>query len=147
MIWSISFYLNYSELNFNVQNGCRSISKFAGFSLNFWWYSGNHFDTQVLDKVARIVFILFRHVKQFLQLTGEAIGEAVPSVVEQKSNIILSLSFTDKTVQEKREKTTTHSTDHRSDQLKKLKFYKNFSEYANFSKSSGKGHKSKGQIL
>ena len=34
-----------------------------------------------------------------------------------------------------------------SDQLKNRKFYENVSEYANFSKSSGKGHKTKGQIL
>ena len=33
-----------------------------------------------------------------------------------------------------------------SDQLKNRKFYKNVSEYANFSTSSGKGHKDKGQI-
>ena len=34
-----------------------------------------------------------------------------------------------------------------SDQLKNRKFYENFSEYANFLTSSGKGHKTKGQIL
>ena len=38
-------------------------------------------------------------------------------------------------------------TDRQSDQLKNRKFYENFSGYANFSKSSGKGHKTKGQIL
>ena len=33
-----------------------------------------------------------------------------------------------------------------SNQLKNCKFYENVSEYANFSTSSGKGHKDKGQI-
>ena len=41
----------------------------------------------------------------------------------------------------------TLSTDRQSSQLKYCKFYENFSEYANFSKSSHKGHKTKGQIL
>ena len=36
---------------------------------------------------------------------------------------------------------------HQSDQLKNCKFYEILSEYANFSTSSGKGHKTKGQIL
>ena len=36
---------------------------------------------------------------------------------------------------------------HQSDQLKNRKFYENVSEYANFSTSSHKGHKYKGQIL
>ena len=44
MIWSTSYHKNDSELNFNVQNACGSISKIAGLLLNFWWYSGNHFD-------------------------------------------------------------------------------------------------------
>ena len=34
-----------------------------------------------------------------------------------------------------------------SDQLKNRKFYENFSEYANFSSFSHKGHKAKGRIL
>ena len=34
-----------------------------------------------------------------------------------------------------------------SDQLKNRKFYENVSEYANFSMSSHKGHKDKGQNL
>ena len=51
MIQSISYHLDDSELDFNVQNSCGSISKYAGFLLNFWWFSGNHFDTaQVLSK-------------------------------------------------------------------------------------------------
>ena len=37
--------------------------------------------------------------------------------------------------------TGVHFTDRQSDQLKNRKFYKNFSEYVNFSKSSDKGHK------
>ena len=37
--------------------------------------------------------------------------------------------------------------DRQSYQLKNVKFYENSSEYANFSKSSGQGHKTKGQIL
>ena len=36
---------------------------------------------------------------------------------------------------------------HQSDQLKNRKFYENFSEYANFSTFSGKGHKTKDQFL
>ena len=36
---------------------------------------------------------------------------------------------------------------HQSDQLKTRKFYKYFSENADFSKLSGKGRKTKGQIL
>ena len=43
-------------------------------------------------------------------------------------------------------RTTTYSTD-QSDQLKNIKFYENSSEYANFSKTSGQDHKTKGQIL
>ena len=51
MIQSISYHLDDSELDFNVQNSCGSISKYAGFLLNFRWFSGNHFDTaQVLSK-------------------------------------------------------------------------------------------------
>ena len=80
----------------------------------------------------------------------------------RKLNIFLSLRIPDKTTtanSRSQLKTTgrkieiveintdVHSTDHQSDQLKNRKFYKNFSEYANFSKSSDKGHKTKGQIL
>ena len=36
---------------------------------------------------------------------------------------------------------------HQSNQIKPCKYYENVSEYANFSTSSRKGHKDKGQIL
>ena len=39
------------------------------------------------------------------------------------------------------------NTDRQCYQLKNRKFYKNFSEYANFSTFSGKGHKTKDQFL
>ena len=62
----------------------------------------------------------------------------------RKSDIILSLRIQDKTVKEKQQHILQI---HQSDQLQNRKFYENFSEYANFSKSSDKGHKTKGQIL
>ena len=39
------------------------------------------------------------------------------------------------------------NTDRQCNQLKNRKFYENFSEYANFSTFSGKGHKTKDQFL
>ena len=39
------------------------------------------------------------------------------------------------------------NTDRQCYQLKNRKFYENFSEYANFSTFSGKGHKTKDQFL
>ena len=65
----------------------------------------------------------------------------------RKSDIILSLRIEDKTVMEKQQHMLLIVINHQSDQLKNRKFYENFSNYANFSKSSGKGHKTKGQIL
>ena len=44
-------------------------------------------------------------------------------------------------------KLQNHQKSVQSDQLKNVKFYENSSEYANFSKSSGQDHKTKGQIL
>ena len=110
MIWSISNHLNNSELNFNVQNGVRSISKFVGFLLNFRWYLDNHFYMQGLllffpGQVRRNCFMCWNKIK----------------------TIIATLSAGHQ----------HNSTDHHSDQLKNSKFYKNSSEYANFSKSSG----------
>ena len=120
MIWSISNHFNDSELNFNVQNGVRSISKFVGFLLNFRWYLDNHFDMQGLllffpGQVRRNCFMCWNKIK----------------------TIIATLSAGHQ----------HNSTDHHSDQLKNSKFYENSSEYANFSKSSGQGHKTKGYIL
>ena len=40
-----------------------------------------------------------------------------------------------------------YNCDHQSNQIKLRKFYEYFSGYANFSKSSHKGHKTKGHIL
>ena len=110
MIWSISNHLNDSELNFNVQNGVRSISKFVGFLLNFRWYLDNHFNMQGLllffpRQVRRNCFMCRNKIKTII---------ATLSAGQQHN-----------------------STDHHSDQLKNSKFYKNSSEYANFSKSSG----------
>ena len=55
--------------------------------------------------------------------------------------------FPDENVNEKQQHIHSMVICHQSYQLKNCKFYENFSEYANFSKSSGKGHKTKGQIL
>ena len=109
MIWSISNHLNDSELNFNVQNSVHSISKFAGFLLNFRWYLDNHFNMQGLllffpGQVRRNCFMCWNKIK----------------------TIIATLSAGHQ----------HNSTDHHSDQLKNSKFYENSSEYANFSKSS-----------
>ena len=77
-------------------------------------------------------------------------------------NIILSLRIPDKTAtansrsqlpaenyrsENRNCRNKYRCTAGQSDQLKNRKFYENLSEYANFSKSSGKGHKTKGQIL
>ena len=62
----------------------------------------------------------------------------------RKSDIILSLRIQDKTVKEKQQHILQI---HQSDQLQNRKFYENFLEYASFSKSSHKDHKTKGQIL
>ena len=43
--------------------------------------------------------------------------------------------------------TGTHSANRQSYHLKNCIFYENFSKCANFLMSSGKGHKTKGQIL
>ena len=65
----------------------------------------------------------------------------------RKSDIILSLRIQDKTIMEKQQHMLLIVINHQSDQLKNRKFYKYSSANANFSKSSHKGHKTKGQIL
>ena len=65
----------------------------------------------------------------------------------RKSDIILSLRIQDKTIMEKQQHMLLIVINHQSDQLKNRKFYKYSSANANFSKSSGKGHKTKGRNL
>ena len=128
MIWSISYHFNVSEIDSNVQNACGSISKFAGFSLNFRWYSRDHFE--VLSQ-ARIVF----HPQVLKSTKVESHSQPefqADQTVRNKQQHIHILQIV---------------IDHQSDQLKNRKFYEKFSEYAKFSKSSHKGHKTKGQIL
>ena len=109
--------------------------------MSFWWYPVRHFD--VWDKESNRqgcynFFLLFRHDPPWIH------PEKSRARNTRKSDIILSLRIQDKTVKEKQQHILQI---HQSDQLQNRKFYENFSEYANFSKSSDKVHKTKGQII
>ena len=140
MIWSISFHLNILELNFNGQNACRSISKVTVFVINFRRSSSCHFDAcYESEYVIRL--------QELFSFCSDTFCKKSRPVETRNLNIILSLSFQNETF---KEKTTTHYqtvSNLQSDHLKNCKFYENLSKYANFSTSSGKGHKTKGQFL
>ena len=104
---------------------------------DFWNNFGDYCHFSISRKVKVFFHKTFRNMRvmsanKFLQLRVDTWS--------RKLNIILSLSFQDKTSTKKQQhileaiRVTSSKTS-------------NSSEYANFSKSSGQGHKTKGQIL
>ena len=112
--------------------------------------------------ISTVVLVIFnksflkldrRSVYDNLYLPRRALHQVTSSVLlwiypKRKKVVCHSQSqFPDENVKAKQQHIHSMVICHQSDQLKNRKFYENFSEYANFSKSSGKGHKTQGQIL
>ena len=106
--------------------------KITVFLLWFWWYSRRHFWR--LTEGAKIVFILFQYD---CSLSSRA-RRKLPAENYRSEN---------RNYQDAVEIIEIKTTDRQCYQLKNCKFYENFSEYANFSTISGKGHKTKDQFL
>ena len=140
-MWSMSYHLNVSELNFNVQNVCRSISKFTVLLQSFWWYSVSHFEVRhtgakfvvvfrsfsltVLSGILRLRMICHFLVLQFLGLTFFR---------NQIKRICATLLF------------AWILQIMQRDQLKNRKFYENLSEYANFQSPLAKASRPKAKF-
>ena len=124
-------HLSDLELNFNARNVCRSISKFTVFPLRFWLYL--YF---ILKFDSCLLFFLDSFIWAENHIWLSLLSCSAFHLSEQNKKDFCNLTLC-----------SAHSTDRQSDQLKSRKFYENFSEYATFSNPSGKGHKTKGQIL